>query len=178
MGFFQTVQETNFVFDPKIVYDIHTSTFNVVALDGDTKKCVSNILSAVSTNNNPTPGDWRFARIGANSIGNWVDYSGFEVDEEVIYITGNMFTCGVGFQFSKLWIVEKGTLKANEFANFAGFQEGTNQPAAVRASTGAGQTIGTYLVAMNNENFSDQRLSITQIKNPTGIASFERKFVS
>jgi hypothetical protein len=48
----------------------------------------------------------------------------------------------------------------------------------VRASTGAGQTIGTYLVAMNNENFSDQRLSITQIKNPTGIASFERKFVS
>ncbi len=151
-----------------------------MTLELDLAKCLSNILIAVSNNNNPTsPADWSFKRINAGSNGNWADYPGFEVDEEVIYITANMFTCiGNKFQNSKLFIVQKGTLSSSFFEFFENrtlFPEFTYQPAEVRASTGAGANIGTYLVSMVSEN--PQSLSIVQIQNPTTSVSFDKKIV-
>lgn len=53
-NFFPSTQATDFLFDPKIVYDVHTNRFAVVTLAGIEKVCESsNILLAVSLNNNP-----------------------------------------------------------------------------------------------------------------------------
>jgi hypothetical protein len=143
--FFVSVRQTTNIFDPKIVYDIHTSQFAVVSLDHTgPSPCISNILLAVSTKRNPMANDWTFKNITALSNGKWADYPGFEVDEEVIYITANMFSCTTGiFVNSRLWIVKKSDLSSTSYENFPGFKDGTYMPAEVRNSTGAGVGIGT-----------------------------------
>jgi hypothetical protein len=171
------------LYDPKIVYDIHTSTFAVVALEkaleeDECARRISKIHLAVSTNHNPSRYDWRFQKIDAFSNWRWADYPGFEVDEEAIYITANMFLCGKNNEksYSTLWIVQKKDLSYKSFENFPGFREFTYQPAEVRASIGAGKGIGTYLIALNNTD-SKQNLSIVRINDPTGTVTFDHKYV-
>jgi hypothetical protein len=111
----------------------------------------------------------------ALSNGFWAASPGFEVDEEVIYIIANMFSCAANtFSNSKLWIVKKSDLSYSAHENFSGYQDGTYMPAEVRASTGAGAGIGTYLLSAAYSN----QLSMAQIKNPSGIVSYDRKYLS
>ena len=42
----------------------------------------------------------------------WADYPGFEVDEEAVYITMNMFPFSGSGSFTRLWIIDKGLLRA------------------------------------------------------------------
>ena len=86
-----------------------------------------------------------------------------------------MFSCAANtFSNSKLWIVKKSDLSYSAHENFSGYQDGTYMPAEVRASTGAGAGIGTYLLSAAYSN----QLSMAQIKNPSGIVSFDRKYLS
>jgi hypothetical protein len=122
-------------FDPKVVYDHFADRFVVVTLEqtelffGEPADA-SRILLAVSKSGNPktaTEKDWNYYAIDSNvpifnsfvggDIGYWADYPGFEVDEEAIYITANMFSfvtfvpdLGGFFRFYggvRLWIVPK-----------------------------------------------------------------------
>jgi hypothetical protein len=175
VDFFKKLQPDpdNTITDPKIVYDIHTSTFAVVLLEIKCELQISNILLAVSTNSNPSKYDWRFQKINAFSNGLWADYPGFEVDEEVIYITARMYACKSEFKHTNLWIVQKKDLSFKSYDNFPGSKLFTYQPAEVRASTGAGKGIGTYLISIKN----GQSLSIVCVNDPTGTVTFDQKFV-
>lgn len=209
--FFAPLAPADFPFDPKIVYDDHEKRFVVVALElrrGSTSISptnVSRILLAVSKRHSPaspTAADWNYFAIDsktvilrATSLGlrpfeHFADYPGFEVDEEAIYITANMFTIVPFGAFGgvRLWIVPKG-------AGTGGFYDGgpgsagvhdpyaaagiatTTMPAEIR-SGGAGPGIGTYLVSYSG--LSDGALEYVQVvrvNNPLGATTFTQEFI-
>ena len=160
--------KTVFLFDAKIIYDVHSNAFAVVVLDGGCE--TSNILLAVSNNSDPMNiGDWKFTKFQSfdKDQRRWADYPGFECDEDAYYITANMFLCGTQDFKSKLWIVKKNDFENDQPQGFYLENIGTAQPAEVRDRSGAGQDIGTYLVGDSKDGFT-----FIQVKNPTGSAIF------
>ena len=101
-SFFASLNPVNFTFDPKVVYDQHAGRWVVVTLQrtdtlqGDSSNS-SNVFIAVSDDSNPH-GNWHMLDIDTKEniggLDRWFDYPGLSVDEEVIYLTGNMFGFG------------------------------------------------------------------------------------
>jgi len=89
-GFFGSVAQSSFVFDPKAFYDSISNRYFLVADDGATTS-VSNILVAVSATNNPN-GTWYKYRFTSLYNGSWLDYPGFGFNKDAIVITGNLFS--------------------------------------------------------------------------------------
>ncbi|MGH7599737.1 MAG: FlgD immunoglobulin-like domain containing protein, partial [bacterium] len=205
--FFAPLSPTTFPFDPKIVYDQYEDRFVVVALEQITGTAsvsptnVSRILLAVSKDGNPqNAADWRFHAINSKTViprpvtlfDHWADYPGFEVDEEAVYITANMFTFVPFGSFGgvRLWIVDKG-------AGAGGFYDGgstgvtvhnpyagggiatTTMPALVFGSGGVGSGIGTYLVSYSGlSNGVDEFVQVVRVGNPLGTTTFTQEFIN
>lgn len=212
--FFALLSPTTFPFDPKIVYDQYEDRFVVVALEQITGTAsvsptnVSRILLAVSKDGNPqNAADWRFHAINSKIViprpvtlfDHWADYPGFEVDEEAIYITANMFTFVPFGSFGgvRLWIVDKG-------AGAGGFYDGgasgvtvhnpyasagiatTTMPAQVFGNDGvggAGSTLGTFLVSYSGLTFGGpgpEAVQVVTVDDPLGAGGgpfFTQEFV-
>lgn len=194
--FFAPLSPTTFTFDPKVIYDQYEDRFVVVTLEFRIGAAsmdsgnISRILLAVSKTGNPktpTASDWRYHAINAkttifSSFDGFADYPGFEVDEEAIYVTANMFTL-VPFGFfggNRLWIVDKGTTggfydggaavdTVHDPSGATGFFTGTTMPAHVfddedsdkdsdsheepSGVGGPGSTLGTFLVLYSGLTF-------------------------
>ncbi|RMF62509.1 MAG: hemolysin, partial [Calditrichaeota bacterium] len=108
------------------MYDQFEDRFLVVALEQTqtvfgAPEDASRILVAVSKDHNPntpTAADWNFLAIDSKTFlfgpfFVWADYPGFEVDEEAVYVTANMFTLFSSpvpgaFGGVRLWIIDKG----------------------------------------------------------------------
>jgi hypothetical protein len=197
----------SFPFDPKIVYDQYEDRFVVVALEQITGTAsvsptnVSRILLAVSRDGNPQgPTDWHFRAIDSKVViprpvtpfDHWADYPGFEVDEEAVYVTANMFTFVPFGSFGgvRLWIVDKG-------AGAGGFYDGgpaavtrhdpyasdglatTTMPALVFGRGGAGPGIGTYLVSYSGlTDGVDEFVQVIRVDNPLTAPTFSHQFVN
>lgn len=174
MDFFTSLTPADALFDPKIVWDHYESRFVVIALEkvepgvaNPSTGNISRLLIAVSKTATPataTTTDWWYtATNGKFSIGgldHWSDYPGFEVDEEAVYITNNLFTFApAAFAFGgvRLWILHKGvvggfyaggaaTITVHNPYAAAGIAA-TTMPALVFGAGGAGAGIGTYLVS-------------------------------
>ncbi len=202
LDFFSPLNPGSFPFDPKIVYDHYRDRFLVVALEQATGSAsvdpnnISRILLAVSKSANPkNAGDWRFQAIDAKTIvigafEGWADYPGFEVDEEAVYITANIFTF-VPFGFyggSRVWIADKGlytgaSSSVNIYDPYAlsGGLETTTMPAEVFGQNGAGDGVGTYLVSAGwtdgfGPGFTDY-VEVVRIDDPLGSPVFTAEFV-
>jgi hypothetical protein len=207
--FFAPLSPTSFPFDPKIVYDQYEDRFVVVALEQITGTAsvsptnVSRILLAVSRDGNPqghTAGHWRFLAIDSKVViprpvtlfDHWADYPGFEVDEDAVYVTANMFTFVPFGSFGgvRLWIVHKG-------AGTGGFYDGgaatltlhnpyasaglatTTMPAQVFGDGGAGAGIGTYLVSYSGlSDGTDEYVQVVRVDNPLTAPTFTQQFVN
>jgi hypothetical protein len=115
----------------------------------------------------------------------WSDYPGFEVDEEAIYITNNLFLHPPfgGFGGTRLWIIDKGVV--------GGFYSGgaaivtkhdpyagtgtptTTMPALVYGAGGVGVGIGTFLVSYSGlTDGTNEYIQIVRVNNPLGAVSF------
>jgi hypothetical protein len=205
--FFAPLSLASFPFDPKIVYDQFEDRFVVVALEQITGTAsvsptnVSRILLAVSKDGNPKgPADWHFRAIDSKVViprpvtpfDHWADYPGFEVDEEAVYVTANMFTFVPFGSFGgvRLWIVHKG-------AGTGGFYDGgtatvtrhdpyaaagiatTTMPAQVHGDGGAGPGIGTYLVSYSGlSDGLDEFVQVVRVDNPLTAPVFSHQFVN
>lgn len=208
--FFAPLSPTSFPFDPKIIYDHYEDRFVVVALEQITGTAsvsptnISRILLAVSEDGNPkdaSPSEWDFHAINSKTViprpvtlfDHWADYPGFEVDEEAIYITANMFTFVPFGSFGgvRLWIVDKG-------AGSGGFYDGgaasvtihnpytapgsvatTTMPAEIHGSNGAGPGIGTYLVSYSGlSDGVDEYVQVVRVDNPLGTPTFTQEFIN
>ena len=191
-------------FDPKVVYDQFEDRFLVVDLervDAGANPSVGNmsrILLAVS--NDGTPGcaatNWDFLAIDSETsisgLDHFADYPGFEVDEEAIYITNNMFQHDPLGDFGgvRLWIVAKG-------AGTGGFYDGgaaavtfhdpyaggglatTTMPAQVFGAGGVGPGIGTFLVSYSGlTNGIDEFVQVVRVDAPLGAVSFAQEFIN
>ncbi len=206
--FFTTLTPANWLFDPKIVYDQYENRFLVVALekvDAGTNPDPGNqsrILLAISKTATPataTSADWYYTAINSEeSIGGYdcrVDYPGFEVDEEAVYITSNMYehTPRSGYVGSRLWIVDKGVsagfyggsaasvTKHDPYAS-AGIAM-TTMPAQVYGAGGidGGGSGGTYLVGYDGLTTGGpggtEAVQVVRVDNPLGATAFTQTYV-
>ena len=191
--FFAPLNPTTFTFDPKVIFDQYEQRFVVVTLERvDTGNAVNNsssILLAVSDDADPN-GQWYMTRIDAretvNGQDSWLDYPGFAVDEEAVYITGNMFgfsSEGIqSFNGVRLHIVEKGTFNGfydNDPADVSVFDPVPNgssalpmQPAHV-FGTPSNSILGTYLVGYSGNQIGSQDfLQVIRVERPLGNTRF------
>jgi hypothetical protein len=190
--FFEPLGAVNYLFDPKVIFDEHAGRFVVVALErtdvqfGDATDS-SRILVAVSDDSNPN-GGWRYQAINSklviDGLNRWVDHPGLAVDEEGLYITGNMwaFQSNNGqWGGSRLWTLPKGvgtgglydggSAAVNVFDPSTRAGNGWNyftlQPTHVRGSGGNGATDGVWLVSSDLffDNFVNEGLAVIRIQN-------------
>ncbi|MDH3593245.1 MAG: VCBS repeat-containing protein [Rhodospirillales bacterium] len=193
-------------FDPKIIYDQYEDRFLVVALElieagsNPNPGNISRILLAVSKTGTPasaTTADWWFHAINSKtSIGgqdHWADYPGFEVDEDAVYITANMFRHVTrSFGGVRLWIVDKnvvggfyagGTPAVSVHDPYAGGGFAvTTMPAQVFGATGVGSGVGTFLVSYSGISTGGpggiESVQVVRVDNPIGGApTFTQEFV-
>jgi hypothetical protein len=191
-----SILSPSFLFDPKIVYDVHQDRFVVVALDKAVdsagKVTASRICLAVSKNDDPrsaSSSDWYLLAIGSLVDGNWADFPCLAVDEEAVYITANMFKVAPpgGFATSLLWIVPKTPLYSGitptigryDYVNgTSGTFRGSHAPAMVRKAGGIAPGVGTYLVmSLLSNSLGDDFVQIVQINSPLNSATFRGAIV-
>jgi hypothetical protein len=201
-GFFAPLNPLTFTFDPKIVYDQYEDRFVVVTLEvvqtglAIDPGNISRVLVAVSKDGNPktpTAADWYYHAIDSKVlflgfVELWADYPGFEVDEEAVYITANMFAFPPfgGLGGVRLWIVDKGSGSGGFYDGGAAavsiydpYASGgiatTTQPAQVYGEGGVGgpgSSIGTFLVSYSGLTFggpgAPEAVQIVTVDDPLG----------
>lgn len=191
-------------FDPKVIYDQFENRFVVVTLEltdtarGDASNR-SRILLAVSKDSTPdaaTATHWNYFSIDSktsiNGVDSWADYPGFEVDEEAIYVTNNMFSFGTRlFQGVRLWIVPKGATGGfyggsaasvtvhNPFTDPDSVPT-TAQPCQVYGAAGIGSGgLGNYLVAYGGvSDGTNELVQVVRVDNPLGAVTLTHEFVN
>jgi hypothetical protein len=97
-----------FVFDPKVIYDTGSGRFIAVTLDGRLPMDNSSwILLAVSRTSDPTAG-WSTWALPVDNTGvTWADFPGLGVDNNNVFINGNMFDGVPNFQHGKIFRIPK-----------------------------------------------------------------------
>lgn len=97
--FFSTLSPGNFIFDPKVIYDVHANRFVVIVLEQDDATQTSKVLFAISDDSDPN-GTWFKYRLEAKAtIGSvvcWGDYPGFGYNKDGYAIALNMFPFASG----------------------------------------------------------------------------------
>lgn len=190
-NFFSALSPTTFTFDPKVLYDQYEGRWLVVTLELIQASNISSILLAVSDDGDPN-GSWSMTRIDASEViggaDHWFDYPGFAVDDQAVYITGNMFPFGGGsFGGTRLFIVDKGTIGgfygggAASSARYnpigTNFFSATTQPAHTYGVAPAGT--GTWLVSFDGlNNGTDEFYQVVRVDAPLGTPTFTGSFVS
>ena len=190
-------------FDPKIVYDHYEGRFVVVALERTSSPTTaSRILLAVSKTSSPataTTADWYYyaidSKLTISATDTWADYPGFEVDEEAIYITNNMFGFAGGYFGVRLWIVDKhgggdwyatgATPPTAIYDPYAAAGVSayatTTMPALVFGAGGAGPVVGTYLASYSGLTTGGvggtEAILVIRVDNPLGAPTFTASFV-
>jgi len=203
--FFGPLAPANAGFDPKIVWDHYESRFVVITLEkvapglaNPSPANTSRLLIAVSKTATPataTAADWWYtATSGKFSLGGveyWSDYPGFEVDEETVYITNNLFAFppAAGYGGVRLWILHKdvgsgfysggaATITVHD-PYAAGGIATTTMPALVFGAGGAGAAIGTYLVSHSGiTDGLNEYVQVVRVNDPLGAISFAQEYVN
>jgi len=197
-GFFSEIGPPlgTLTFDPKVVWDHFEDRFVVVTSeairqsDGGGATDESHILLAVSKDATPTTAtaaDWWYYDIDAKTIIGGdpclADYPGFEVDEEVVYVTNNMFTFDSDTLLGvRLWIIDKGITDGfysggltswKALDPYFGIENPpimTLQPAQIFGAGGPGPGIGTYLVGYSSlSDGADEWVAVARVNNPLPI---------
>jgi hypothetical protein len=208
--FFAGLTPANALFDPKVVYDHHEGRFLVVALEkvepgiaNPSPGNVSRVLLAVSKTATPasaTGADWYYTAFGGKFViaGSeyWSDYPGFEVDEEAVYITNNLFAFAPvapgTYGGVRLWIVDKGVIGGFYGGGAAvvtvhdpyagGGIAATTMPCLVYGAGGVGPGIGTFLVSYDGLSAggaaAPEFVQVVRVDAPLGAVSFAREYVS
>ncbi|MCX6157618.1 MAG: T9SS type A sorting domain-containing protein [Ignavibacteriae bacterium] len=104
-------------FDPKVIYDHYAKRWVMVWLDQNDAALRGNYLVSVSTDSIPL-GTWYNYALpstlnGTTNSNSWGDYQGVGFDNQAVYLTSNQFAFGGNFQGSKIRIINKTDLYAN-----------------------------------------------------------------
>ncbi len=198
-AFFSALTPANFTFDPKVIYDQYEDRWLVVTLervDSGTGAAsdASLVLLAVSDDSDPN-GSWTVTeintKINIGGLPHWLDYPGLAVDDQAIYITGNMFRFLDGSPTAgnsggnRLIIVDKsfyngGSASASIFdqTTISGGFAVTQMPAHVYGNPGG--SVGTWLVGYSGiTNGFQESIQLIRVNNPLSAnPTFTRQLVS
>ncbi|HMS56244.1 MAG TPA: hypothetical protein PKA27_12665 [Fimbriimonadaceae bacterium] len=134
-NFFSSVPGvTNFLFDPKAMYDPIAQRFYVVCLEQSDADKISKGIVCVSDNADPN-GNWFIYRVetkqvvGANEF--WLDYPGWGFNKDAIVMTGNMFGFTGGYNGIQYIVMPKAGMLAGTapVASYLTTPGGTAHPA-------------------------------------------------
>ncbi len=94
-------------FDPKVLFDAKEKKFIVVALSGS-KANVSNVVVAFSNSEDPSMG-WSYYKLKGDilSEGVWFDYPNIGINDNDLFVCGNMFTDENMFKYSSIYQIDK-----------------------------------------------------------------------
>lgn len=107
--------ETNFLFDPRAVYDPIWNRWIIVATRSSTSAAdpVRKFRLAVSTTSNPTGSFFLYTvnfAGGGTGIGDFWDYPQLGFDQDAVLITGNIFTFAGAFRTTAMMPIAKARL--------------------------------------------------------------------
>lgn len=214
-NFFAPLRPDYGIFDPKVLYDQYANRFVVLTLEayqtsfGDWFD-MSRIMIAVSDDSDPN-GKWYYHSINGmvnvpdptdveETLVTWTDYPGFALDEEALYITGNLFEFGTQDPYgNRLWIMDKGFGKGGFYDNgpavvnmydpsavtgvdFTGNYTLAQdfrcmQPAHVYGTAPAG--VGTWLTLYDGlSNGAQELVDVIRIENPLTTPKFTRTTIN
>lgn len=155
--FFNPVRQTNFQFDPKVMYDRIAQRFVVVYLDLNTGAGISNVLFAISDDSDPN-GPWFLYRFDVSEviggIDSWLDYPGFGYNKDGYVVCGNMFGFGGGqpFTSSKFVVIPKTPVLTGAAAATTSFTDPVLAPQAAETVDASKDTV---FAAARNLNFTN-----------------------
>lgn len=170
-NFFTSVSPTNFIFDPKIVFDPDSGRFIIHVLEKDGAG-VGWYLVAVSRTNDPT-GSWWFYRLNASNDGattttNWADYPGLGVDNQAIYLSSNQYTQANAYRYAKIRILNKATVYSGGTVTSFDFTGMTNADGSsaftIKPVMSYGTVDGEYLI--NTRPSGGTSVTLWKITNP------------
>lgn len=163
-------------FDPKVIYDQHSSRWILLAVA--TKSSTQQAWYLLSTSDDSDPnGTWcRWALDatldGATPSTNWADYPGLGLDNTAIYLTSNQFSFPGAFQYVKLRTLGKAQLYNNTCGpvNWWDFTNLTNTDGTKAFTVQPAHTFGTpgveYLI--NSRSGSGNSVTLWSLTNPLG----------
>lgn len=191
-AFFAPLNPADFTTDSKVIYDQYAGRFVVEALEViDTPTTLSSRVMVAASDDSDPNGTWYFTSINTkmtiNGFDRWLDYPTLGIDNQAIYIGGNMFGFNNNpfgqnqYVGSRLIIIDKngfysgGPATSNIYdpSALAGksFELFTPQPAHMYGATPSG--VGTFLVASGlADSQGNDLLGIIKINNPLSSPTF------
>ena len=102
------------VFDPRIVWDHYNGRYLMIFAATQSSPARSWCCVAVTKTADPMGSWWLYALDsavdGSTATSNWQDYPMLGIDPNAVYISGNQFRVGGGFQYAKIRILNKSEL--------------------------------------------------------------------
>ncbi len=195
--FFAPTSPVYGLFDPWALYDQYEGRFVIMAVEQDDNNEASFLHIAVSDDSDPN-GTWYYQKWDAvvlfGTTKTWPDYPKLGVGPQALYITGNMFGFGSGYQGTRLWIIDKGvgsggvydggtsTVNVYDPSTLAGLtdQAFTLQPAHMYG-TPSGSTDNYLFSTEWSDGTNDDLILVMRVDDPLGTAggpNFYAKFVN
>lgn len=150
-GFMASIGALDFTFDPKCYYDAQSGRFFVVVPEKYSNPNRSWLNIAVSDDSDPN-GIWYFYRsssvvtVGGSSY--WLDYPGFGVDQNGVYVTGNLFGFSSGFAGAWWRCFDKTPMLSGSATTFVDFRD--SDSASVQAAQSDGSPLAAFFVSVAN----------------------------
>jgi hypothetical protein len=94
-GFWAPVAGAGGTFDPKVLYDVGTSRWIIVACD-DARMPTSGVLIGVSQTADPT-GGWNLYKVGLGGFSAWVDFPSVGFGDDLIVVQVNLLDATATF---------------------------------------------------------------------------------
>jgi hypothetical protein len=197
--FFLGVTPLTDTFDPRVIYDQYEGRFVVITLEatdvGDGEAAnTSRLFIAVSDDS--TPSGWTVTSVNTlTNIGgsdHWLDYPSLAVDDEAVYVVGNMFRFSndtLPFEYGgvRLWILDKGAgsggfydggvASLSQIDPIPGTGEALTTQAAHMFGT-APSAVGTFLVGYSGLTLAgDEFIQVIRVDDPLGTPTLTHQFV-
>lgn len=162
-------QISNNVCDPKVIYSSADDRFIMFVQTCDGVAATSAIVVGFSKSNNPADG-WYFYYFTGNPLqdGSWFDYPKMAISNDEVFISGNLFYEGSGFNTAVVYQIQKGpcfsgtTTNAVYWANLAG-SPFTLLPVSLGHTGGYGP--GIYMVATAGATSGSTQINLYDITN-------------
>ncbi len=167
---------SDFYFDPKVIYDPFSDRFVIVELHRHDSTHSSWWTVMVSVDGNPNDGFWYYdfdARVdGGTDVDQWVDYPYIGYDSQAIYLTGTMFPWVSGTTKAKIRILSKSQLYAAASAGWWDFWGLSSNGSSDFFLAPAEQNTepGQHFI-VNSKNGGGSTITLRRITNPVGWAS-------
>ena len=163
-GFFNSLPVAQFKFDPKVIYDVEQDRFIVVCLAAfDSTN--SRILVGFSQSSDPS-GQYNLYALDGNpfSTGLWTDYPQIGLNQNELFISGNLFSDAPQPVFTQnaIWQVDKADGYAGQTLDFVVH---SNSFFSVHPVTGAETLYGPHMYFVSAQTNNPNNMFLHTIDN-------------